>query len=89
MGYNIKFVPRTVIKSQALVNFIAEWMEVHAPTPEITHKYWTLYFDESVMGAGAGARVVLISPEGGKLLYVLTVLKSEIEPSTLASFCDI
>jgi ribonuclease HI len=41
MGYDIKFVPHTVIKSQALADFIAEWTEVQAPTPEISHKYWT------------------------------------------------
>ena len=39
MGYDIKFVPRTAIKSQALADFIAEWMEVQAPTPEISHEY--------------------------------------------------
>ena len=66
MGYDIKFVPRTAIKSQALADFIAEWTEVQAPTPKISHEYWTLYFDGSVMGPGTGARVVLVSPEGGK-----------------------
>ena len=39
MGYDIKFVPRTTIKSQALANFIAEWTEVQAPTLEISHEY--------------------------------------------------
>ena len=39
MGYDIKFVPRTTIKSQALANFIAEWTEVQAPMPEIAHEY--------------------------------------------------
>ena len=66
MGYDVKSVPRTAIKSQALADFIAEWTEVQAPTPEISHEYWTLYFDGSVMGPGAGAAVVLVSPEGGK-----------------------
>ena len=28
MGYDVKFVPRTVIKSQALADFIAEWIEI-------------------------------------------------------------
>jgi len=39
MGYDIKFVPRTAIKSQALADFIAEWTEVQTPTPEIAHEY--------------------------------------------------
>ena len=71
MGYDIKFVPCTVIKSHALADFIAKWMEVQAPTPEISHEYWTLYFDGSVMGPGAGAGFILISPEGGKFWYAL------------------
>ena len=71
MGYDIKFVPRTAIKSQALADLIAEWTEVQAPTPEISHEYWTLYFDGSVMGPGAGAGVVLFSPEGGKFPYAV------------------
>ena len=66
LGNDVKFVPRTAIKSQALADFITEWTEVQAPTPEISHEYWTLYFDGSVMGPGAGAGVVLVSPEGGK-----------------------
>ena len=64
MGYDVRFVPRTAIKSQALADFIAEWTEVQAPTPEISHEYWTLYFDGSVMGPGAGAGVVLVSQKG-------------------------
>jgi hypothetical protein len=32
MGYGVKFVPHTAIKSQALADFIAEWTEIQAPT---------------------------------------------------------
>ena len=39
MGYDVKFVQRTAIKSQALADFIAEWTEIQAPTPEISHEY--------------------------------------------------
>ena len=28
MGHDIRYIPRSAIKSQALVNFVAEWMEV-------------------------------------------------------------
>ena len=28
MGHDIRYIPRTAIKSQALVDFIAEWIEV-------------------------------------------------------------
>ena len=30
IGYDVKFVPRTAIKSQALADFIAEWTEIQA-----------------------------------------------------------
>jgi hypothetical protein len=73
MGYDIRFVPCTAIKSQALADFMAEWTKVQTPTPDITHEYWTLYFDRSVMGPGAGASVVLISPEGNKLRYTICI----------------
>jgi hypothetical protein len=54
MGYDIKYTPRTAIKSQALADFVAEWMEVQTLTPDVTHEYWTLYFDGSVMGPNMG-----------------------------------
>ena len=28
MGHNIRYTPRIAIKSQALMDFVAEWMEV-------------------------------------------------------------
>ncbi|XP_039809411.1 uncharacterized protein LOC120672871 [Panicum virgatum] len=55
----------------SLADFIAEWTEVQSPTPEISHEYWTLYFDGSVMGPGTGAGDVLVSPEGGKFQYTV------------------
>src|SRR6185503_12530857 len=45
--------------------------EVQAPTTEISHEYWTLYFDGSVMGPDAEAGVVLVSLEGGKFQYAV------------------
>ena len=46
-------------------------MEVQLPTPDITHEYWTMYFDGSVMAPGSGAGVVLISPDGSRLRYMI------------------
>ena len=39
MGHDIRYIPCTTIKSQALVHFVAEWMEVQLPTPDVTHEY--------------------------------------------------
>ena len=46
-------------------------MEVQLPTPNVTHEYWTMYFDRSVMVPGSGARVVLISSNGSRLRYAI------------------
>jgi ribonuclease HI len=70
---NIDFKPRTTIKSQALVDFIAEWRENHLPTPTERPEHWVMYFDGSLKLEGTGARVLLISPTGEQLKYVLQI----------------
>ena len=71
MGHDIRYIPHTAIKSQALADFVAEWMEVQLPTLDVTHEYWTMYFDGSVMAPGSGAGVVLICPSGSRLRYAI------------------
>jgi hypothetical protein len=68
---NIDFKPRTAIKSQALVDFMAERRENELPTPTERPKHWVMYFDGSLKLQGAGAGVLLISPGGEQLKYVL------------------
>jgi hypothetical protein len=67
---NIDFKPRTAIKSQALVDFMAEWWENQLPTPTEHPEHWVMYFDGSLNLEGAGAGVLLISPTGKQLKYV-------------------
>jgi ribonuclease HI len=71
---NIDFKPRTAIKSQALVDFMAEWRENQLPTPTERPEHWVMYFDGSLNLEGAGAEVLLISPTGEQLKYVLQIL---------------
>src|SRR6266508_1833271 len=72
-SFELTFEPRMAIKSQAVVDFIAEWTEVQ--TPAITEKleHWTVYFDGSLMIEGAGAGIVLISPTDERLKYVIQI----------------
>ena len=81
--FDIEYKPRSVMKGQALADFILEFplqfegddkalMSPHA-LDEITQvkendaPWWTLYIDGAANNEGAGAGVVLISPEGHKL----------------------
>jgi hypothetical protein len=71
---SIYFKPRTAIKSQALVDFMAEWRENQIPTPVDKPEHWTMYFDGSLKLDGGGAGVLFISPKGKQLKYVLQFL---------------
>jgi ribonuclease HI len=65
---NINFKPRTTIKSQALVDFMAEWRENQLPTPtERQEVYGSLKLE------GVGAGVLLISLTSEQLKYVLQI----------------
>jgi ribonuclease HI len=70
---NIDFKPRTAIKSQGLVDFMAEWWENQLPTPTERPEHWVMYFDSSLKLEGAGAGVLLISPKGEQLKYILQI----------------
>jgi hypothetical protein len=66
-AWSIDFKPRTAIKSQALVDFMAEWRENQIPTPVDKPKHWTMYFDGSLKLDGGDAGVLFISPRGEQL----------------------
>jgi ribonuclease HI len=70
---SIDFKPRTAIKSQALVDFMAEWRENQIPTPVDKPEHWAMYFDGSLKLDGGGAGVLFISPRGEQLKYVLQI----------------
>src|SRR5215216_2259121 len=69
---DIKFEAKKAIKSQALVDFLAEWIEQKQST-QVHSEHWTMFFDGSKMLNGSGAGVVLVSPRGDKLSYVLQI----------------
>ena len=73
-AFTIEFTPRSMIKSQALVDFIAEWTEIQDPPPDTRSEHWILYFDGALNRDGAGAGVLFISPKGEQLKYVLQLL---------------
>jgi ribonuclease HI len=70
---NVDFKPRIAIKSEALVDFMAEWRENQLPTPTERPEHWVMYFDGSLNLEGAGVGVLLISPTGEQLKYILQI----------------
>lgn len=61
----------TAIKSQVLVDFIAEWTPTKKSAIPEDQEYWTLFTDREWGMHGAGASTVLISPTDSKLTYVV------------------
>jgi ribonuclease HI len=72
-AHTIQYKPRTTIKSQIIADFFADWGEHQylPPAPDSTH--WRMNFDGSKMLDGLGAGVILTSPKGDKLQYVLQI----------------
>ena len=71
MGQGIVYASRIAIKSQVLVDFIAEWTKVQMPLVVIDQEYWTMYFDGSLMKKGANAGLVFISPLRVRMRYMV------------------
>ena len=69
--HSLTYMKATSIKSQVIPDFIAEWTEVQTPGPPDLSDAWIMYFDGSKHVEGAGAGIMLISPRGDKLRYVL------------------
>jgi ribonuclease HI len=71
MGETLAYAPHKAIKSQILVDFVAEWTDTQLPPPQIQAECWTLYIDGSVMKTGAGAGLLFISPFGEHMRYAV------------------
>jgi ribonuclease HI len=69
--WEITYQRQSAIKSQVLPDFIAKWTEAQMPKLPDLSNCWTIYVDGSKRVSGAGAGVVLVSPQGDKMHYVL------------------
>jgi hypothetical protein len=69
--WEITYQRQSAIKSQVLPDFIAEWTEAQMPELPVLANCWTIFVDGSKRVSGAGAGVVLVSPQGDKMRYVL------------------
>jgi ribonuclease HI len=71
--FEIEFCPQQAIKSQILADFVSEWTEIQMPPHKERPEHWIMYFDGALNLKGAGAGVLLISPQGEQLKYVLQI----------------
>jgi hypothetical protein len=70
----LDFKPRTAIKLQALVDFMAKWRENQVEALANQPEHWVMYFDGTLKLGGCGARVLFISPSGEQVKYVFQIL---------------
>jgi len=73
MSETLTYAPPKAIKSQALVDFVAEWTDSQLPPAQVQAQLWTMYFDGSLMKTGAGAGLLVISPLGIHMRYVIRI----------------
>ncbi|XP_074355791.1 uncharacterized protein LOC141695447 [Apium graveolens] len=83
--FELEYMPRTAIKGQALANFLLEFdyavddktLVVLQPPhneeslEEVPYPWWILHVDGAVNNGGAGAGIVLVSPEGHHLMTAI------------------
>ncbi|XP_020689428.2 uncharacterized protein LOC110104595, partial [Dendrobium catenatum] len=72
--FDIQFLPRPDIKSQVLADFVVEctsYTSEESPDVSPSSSCWTLYVDGASGSSGAGAEILLISPQKATLEYGL------------------
>ena len=60
-----------------MADFVAEWTEAELPKEYDTYSNWVMHFDGSKMLAGLGAGVVLTSPTGDTVQYILQIMYTD------------
>ena len=60
-----------------MADFVTEWTEAELPKEYDTYSNWIMHFDDSKMLAGLGAGVVLTSPTGDTVQYVLQIMYTD------------
>jgi len=73
MSETLTYAPRKAIKSQALVDFVAEWTDSQLPPAQVQAELWTMYFDRSLMKTGAGVGLLFVSPLAVHMRYVIRI----------------
>jgi hypothetical protein len=81
--FELDFLSRHAVKSQVLVDFMADWTspscnprgpgdtDPEAKAPVCTEPHRTLFFDGSLCKQGAGVGVMLLTPDGEQFKYMM------------------
>ena len=72
--FDIRYKPKTTIKGKILVDFVMEFTSVElAEATQLTSDLpiWRLSIDGAVNAQGSGASLILTSPDGIDIEYVL------------------
>ena len=77
LPFDITYKPRRAIKLQVLADFITEWTEAELPKEYGAYSNWIMHFDGSKMLAELGAGVILTSPTGDSVQYVLQIMYTD------------
>ena len=67
--FNIEYHPRTAIKAQALVDFIAEFTLTDKENPNHEAEWWIIQIDGLSAQRRGEVGVVIIAPDGEELKY--------------------
>ena len=62
-----------MIKSQALADFVAEWTNPEPEEAAQNLEHWLMFYDGAKCKNGARAGVVLVSPEGDAMRYMIQI----------------
>jgi len=73
MSETLTYAPRKAIKSQALVDFVAEWTDSQLRPAQVQAELWTMYFNGSLMKTGAGVGLLFVSPLSVHMRYVIRI----------------
>jgi hypothetical protein len=65
--FDIRYQPAKVFKGQALAALIAERINTNIATLSI--RAWAMYFDASACADGCGIGILLVLPQGQRILF--------------------
>nr|AAM44870.1 Putative gag-pol precursor [Oryza sativa Japonica Group]AAP51854.1 transposon protein, putative, unclassified [Oryza sativa Japonica Group] len=70
--FDIYFMPRTIIKSQVLADFVVDWtMPDNRSDNQIDNETWTMAYDGALNSQGAGTGFILTSPSGDQFKHAI------------------